>query len=215
MQYRDFKSDDLFNSAYKPAIQHATSTDFDPHIRWLARILEYFLKISLPGKCIEIGTTYGFMFYFALSKLEAEGFDFKDSQIYLFDKFDQRKLDRSSGSLLTEIEIRYADDKDAVQSAFERFKVVKCIQGLVPEVLESIDVSEISFLHIDLNAAKPEVDSLRMLWPHLVPNTIVLLVDYGFLNFDSTRLAHCALAEELGYEILGLPTGLGLIITTT
>jgi hypothetical protein len=46
------------------------------------------LKISLPGKCIELGTAHGFMFYFALRKLEAEGFDFKDSQIYLVDKYD-------------------------------------------------------------------------------------------------------------------------------
>jgi hypothetical protein len=86
---------------------------------------------------------------------------------------------------------------------------------LVPEVLESIDVREISFLHIDLNATKPEVDSLRMLWPHLVPNAIILLDDYGFPSFESSRLAHCALAEELGYEILGLPTGQGLILKTS
>lgn len=51
LQHRDFESDDLFSSAYKSAIQHATSTNSDPHIRWRARIFEYFLKTQLPGKC--------------------------------------------------------------------------------------------------------------------------------------------------------------------
>ena len=187
LQHRDFESDDLFNSAYKSAIQNATSTVSDPHIRWRARVFEYFLKISLPGKCIELGTAHGFMFYSALKKMQLENFDCGDSKIYLVDKFDQQKLDPHTGSLLPEIESRYADSINSVRSNFSEFKFVECIQGLIPGVLSTFDLTNISFLHIDLNASQPEIEALRLLWKFLSPNAIVLLDDYGFPNFKSSN----------------------------
>jgi hypothetical protein len=212
LQHRDFESDGLFNSAYKTAIQNATSTYSDPHIRWRARIFEYFLKNQLPGKCVELGTAHGFMFYFALKRMQLENFDFGDSKIYLVDKFDQSKLDPHTGSLLPEIESRYADSLNSVQSNFNEFKFVECVQGLIPDVLSTIDLTDISFLHIDLNSAQPEIEALRFVWKLLSSNATILLDDYGFPNFASSQRAHAELAKELGYDILGLPTGQGLIL---
>ena len=212
IQYRDFESNDLFKSAYNIAIQNATSLKSDPHVRWRARVFEYFLKNRLPGKCVELGTAHGFMFYFALKKLYSENFDFADSKIFLVDKFDQQKLDPATGALLSDIELRYAGNITAVQNVFKDFGIVECVQGIIPQVLSTFDLDNISFLHIDLNAAIPEIEAMRLLWGFLSPNAIVLLDDYGFPNFISSQLAHAALAEELGYEILGLPTGQGLIM---
>ena len=212
LQYRDFESDDAFNSAYNSAINSATSFNSDPHIRWRARIFEYFFKSRLPGKCVELGTAHGFMFFFALKKLRFEGFEFANSLIYLIDKYDQHKLDPNNGILISDIETRYADNLNAVKSIFNDFEFVELIQGMIPDVLSTMDLTEISFLHIDLNAAKPEIDALKLMWPFLSPNAIVLLDDYGFPNFASSQQAHTGLAKELGYEILGLPTGQGLII---
>jgi hypothetical protein len=212
LQHRDFESDDLFNSAYKSAIQHATSTNSDPHIRWRARIFEYFLKISLPGKCIELGTAHGFMFYFALKRLQLGNFNFADSKIYLIDKYDQQKVDPQTGAFLSDAEIRYANNFKSVCRVFNAFEYVECVQGLIPDILSTLDLNGISFLHIDLNAAQPEVEALRMIWDSLSPNAVVLLDDYGFPNFSSSQLAHSNLAKEFGYDILGLPTGQGLIM---
>jgi hypothetical protein len=212
LQHRDFETDEVFNSAYKSAIELATSAGSDPHIRWRARIFEYFLKTRLPGKCVELGTAHGFMFYFALKKMQLANFNFEDSKIYLIDKFDQQKLDPHTGSLLPEIETRYANSLNSVRSNFSEFEFVECIQGLIPNVLSTLDLTNISFLHIDLNAAQPEIEALRLLWKFLSPNAIVLLDDYGFPNFSSSQQSHTELAKELGYEILGLPTGQGLII---
>jgi len=211
LQHRDFETDEVFNSAYKSAIEFATSNDIDPHIRWRARIFEYFLKTRLPGKCVELGTAHGFMFYFALKKISYTNFDFEDSKIYLVDKFDQLKLDPLTGALLPEIESRYAESLNTVQGIFTEFKFVECVQGLIPDVLSTLDLKDISFLHIDLNAAQPEIEALRLLWKFLSPNAIVLLDDYGFPNFSFSQQAHAELAKELGYDILGLPTGQGLI----
>jgi hypothetical protein len=194
------------------AVETATSSGVDPHIRWRARIFEYFLKLRLPGKCVELGTAHGFMFYYALTKFNLENYDFRTSEIFLVDKFDTQRVDHKSGALLNDVETRYAANLDLVEQRFKPFAEVSCVQGLIPEVLSDFDTSNISFLHIDLNAAQPEVDALRILWEQLVPNAVVLLDDYGFPDFSASQMAQSALAHEIGYEILGLPSGQGLII---
>ena len=212
LQHRDFSQNPSFNTAYEMAVSNATSKGVDPHIRWRARIFEFFLKRRLPGKCIELGTAHGFMFYFALNKFALDKFDFKTSEIYLFDKFNAHIVGSETGEVSNEIESRYASDVESVRDRFAAFAEVSCIQGLIPEALSTIESSNISFLHIDLNAAQPEVDALRLLWDNLLPNSVVLLDDYGFPNFASSQAAHASLSKELGYEILGLPSGQGLII---
>ena len=212
LQHRDFSQNPSFNTAYEMAVSKATSKGVDPHIRWRAHIFEFFLKRRLPGKCIELGTGHGFMFYFALNKFALDKFDFKTSEIYLFDKFDSRTVDSENGVVLNAIESRYASDIENTRKRFADFPEVTCIQGLIPEALSTLDTSNISFLHIDLNAAQPEIDALRLLWDNLLPNSVVLLDDYGFPNFASSQVAHASLSKELGYEILGLPTGQGLIM---
>ena len=212
LQHRDFAKDPSSTVAYTMAVDKATSAGVDPHIRWRARIFEYFLKLRLPGKCIELGTAHGFMFYYALNKFRLENFDFTTSEIFLVDKLDTQKVDHKTGHLLKEVETRYASDLELVKQKFEPFAEVSFIQGLVPEVLSEFNTTKVSFLHIDLNAAQPEIAALRLLWDQLEPNAIVLLDDYGFPNFAASQIAHSALAQELGYEILGLPTGQGLII---
>ena len=117
-----------------------------------------------------------------------------------------------TGEISNEIESRYASDVESVRDRFATFAEVSIIKGLIPEALSTIDTSSISFLHIDLNAAQPEVDALRLLWDKMLPNGVVLLDDYGFPEFAASQKAHDSLSKDLGYEILGLPSGQGLII---
>jgi hypothetical protein len=51
-----------------------------------------------------------------------------------------------------------------------------------------------------------------MLWDRLVPGGIVLLDDFGSPEFIDSNKAMRELSLELRFEILGLPTGQGLII---
>jgi len=212
IQYRDFENNISFNRAYDLAVAHATSLGIDPHIRWRARVFQFFLKQRIPGKCIELGTAHGFMFYCALKKFDDEGINFSDSKIFLVDKFDQKKVDPVVGDILPEKERNYSIDAESTIARFSCFKEVTVVRGTVPEVLTTFDTTEISFLHIDLNTAQAEVAGLKLLYKNLKSGAIVLLDDYGFPNFRESRIAHDELAVELGYEILSLPTGQGLII---
>ena len=212
LQHRDFSQNPSFNTAYETAVINATSNGIDPHIRWRARIFEYFLKRQLPRKAIELGTAHGFMFYFALSKFALDKFNFKTSEIYLLDKFNAHIVGSETGEVSNEIESGYASDVENTHKRFADFPEVTCIQGPIPEALSTIDTSSISFLHIDLNAAQPEINALRLLWDNLLPNSVVLLDNCGFPAFASSQVAHASLSKELGYEILGLPTGQELIM---
>ena len=166
----------------------------------------------MPGNCIELGTAHGFLFYFALTKLQQRKFDLSHTNVTLVDKFDQDSVDGRTGEKTGNITRQYADSIDAVTKRFTEFPNVQIVQGLVPEILESLDIPDLNFIHIDLNAALPEVAALTILFPRLTQGGIVLLDDYGFPETADSRIAHDNLALNLGYEILSLPTGQGLII---
>lgn len=210
--YRDFSTNQDFENSYSLAVKSATSNGRDPHIRWRARTFEYFLRKSLPGNCIEIGTAHGFMFYFALTKLQKQNFDFFNTNVTLIDKFDQESVDRLTGERTGSATRQYADGIETVSERFKEFTNVRLVQGLVPEVLSSIDIPDVNFIHIDLNAALPEVAALKILFPRLSDGGFVILDDYGIPETAESRIAHDNLALQLGYEILSLPTGQGLII---
>jgi len=210
--YRDFTDNFNFETAYESAVRNATSTGKDPHIRWRARTFEYFLLKSLPGNCLELGTSHGFLFFFALSKLRLDGYDLANASVTLIDKFDQDSVDGLTGEKTGHKTIRYADSASKVQERFNQLGNTNVVQGLVPKILDSIIIPQLSFIHIDLNAAKPEVDALEILFPYLKRGGYVILDDYGFPEFIESRIAHQKLSRKIGYDILSLPTGQGLII---
>jgi hypothetical protein len=84
---------------------------------------------------------------------------------------------------------------------------------VVPDTLCFIDAHQLAFLSIDMNSAEPELAAVRQLWPRLVPGAVVLLDDYGGgPAYMRQKNAFDALAQELDFNILALPTGQGLII---
>ena len=210
--YRDFSNNINFETAYMSAVRDATSTGRDPHVRWRARTFEYFLQKALPGNCIELGTSHGFLFFFALSKLRLDGFDLSNTSVTLIDKYDQDSVDSLTGEKTGHKTIQYADSASKVQERFGELGNTNVVQGLVPKILGSINIPQLSFIHIDLNAAQPEVDALTILFPYLKHGGYIVLDDYGFPELIESRIAHDKLAHEIGYDILSLPTGQGLII---
>lgn len=209
--FRDYLENYNFNFSYNRAITDLNDGN-DPHIRWRARIFEFFLKSSLPGKCLELGTARGFMFYFGLTKLQLDKIDLVGSEIYLVDKYDQYSVDFESGEISQSLNERYVENEIVVRSLFAPWPQVKVIKGLVPYVLQEFDLTGFRFVHVDLNAMMPEIEALRLLIPKLSKGATILLDDFGFPEFIPSRLGHTQLADELRYDILSLPTGQGLII---
>ena len=95
---------------------------------------------------------------------------------------------------------------------FKEFHNVHFLQGLIPDCLDRLEVEKISFLHIDLNAPKPEIAALSLLWDRLVKGGILLLDDYGASNRKDQHGAMNNFALKYSFEILQMPSDQGLAI---
>jgi hypothetical protein len=64
-----------------------------------------------------------------------------------------------------------------------------------------------------MNSAEPEIEAVRRLWPQMTAGAVVLLDDYGGgPAYRPQKQAFDTLAREMGFHILALPTGQGLIV---
>ena len=99
-----------------------------------------------------------------------------------------------------------------MSETFRKRTNVRFVEGLLPESLSGLDAQEIAFLHIDLNSAEPEVQSLEFLWPRLTSGAIVLLDDYAYVGSETQYAAMNRFAESHEIRILTMATGQGLLI---
>jgi hypothetical protein len=158
---------------------------------------------------VELGTGKAWMFTMVLNHPDFGNL----GQVCLIDRFSTSAVDKVSGAPLPGISHHsYSDNPQSLVSRFANHPEVRITQGELPGVLHGIDLPEIRFLHVDLNAAEPEVQSVRILWDRLVPGAIMLLDDFGSPEFSESRIAMTQLSKELSFDILGLPTGQGLVI---
>jgi hypothetical protein len=73
-------------------------------------------------------------------------------------------------------------------------------------------VTQIAFVHLDMNSASPECAALEFFWPLLSPRGLILLDDYAYFRSNTPGDALDTAARRLGTEIVSLPTGQGLIL---
>ncbi len=99
-----------------------------------------------------------------------------------------------------------------VKKKFAKNKNVKVINGLLPDILKKDCPKEISFAHIDLNNVEAEMGVLEYIFNRIVKGGIIILDDYGWVNYKSQLLAEKEFLEKKGQKILELPTGQGMII---
>ena len=79
-------------------------------------------------------------------------------------------------------------------------------------MLAQVSATDVSYLHLDMNAALPEVEALRFFWNRMKPGSLVLMDDYAYAGHQPQQRAVNSLAKELGFRPLALPTGQGMII---
>jgi hypothetical protein len=213
-----FRRDPAFQRAYQRGLQ---ATDgVDPHFEWRLHVALWAAACALevPGDFVECGVNQGFMSSAIMQRL---GWERVAKRFYLIDTFAGPITSQfSAGELergrLTAAEDRiaagaYETDVARVRANFAQWPNAAVVQGAVPDVLPAIEVSKVAFLHLDMNCAYPERAALEHFWNRLSPGAFVLLDDYAYFGYESQTEAIDGLAESLGFEVLSLPTGQGLI----
>lgn len=187
-----------------------------------AYILNYFANYALrlfnnnQGCFVELGTHKGLMSKVILLNTN---FD-KKINFYIFDTFTGIPLEN-----IREDEIRYVkavnenlyteNVYEFVKNKFSDFPFVKIVKGCLPDTLKNEDISleNIKFLHIDLNNAHAEIESIKFLYDKILKGAPVILDDYCYSEiYRPQKDAWDKFADEKGFKILSLPTGQGLFL---
>jgi hypothetical protein len=211
----DFLSDPEFKRAYQRGV--AAAGDYRWYWRVHVGLWAAATAARLEGDFVECGVNRGF-----LSSAIMEYLDWAQTgkTFYLLDTFgglDEQQVGDASEKLRNEKHLDqgfYVTDLESVKANFAEWSNVRIIQGAVPRTLQQIEAAAIAYLHLDMNAAAPEVAAFEMLWEKLSPGAIVLLDDYAFYGYGKQKAAMDAAAARKGVKIASLPTGQGLIIKT-
>jgi hypothetical protein len=101
---------------------------------------------------------------------------------------------------------------ESVLARFADCPEISVHRGFLPEALDGRAPQAIAWLHIDLNAAVPEVQTLEALFDRVVPSGLVILDDYGWVVLRGQKDAEDEFFARRGYAVLELPTGQGLVV---
>jgi O-methyltransferase len=187
-------------------------------IAWRMHTLVWAARnaMQLPrGDFVECGVFQGDMSYVVY---HAAGIAGSGRRMHLFDSFEGIDPKRAlPGESADQIEMANAFYRrpGLFQSVLDRFAPcpeVSVYKGYLPEALEGRTPDAIAWLHIDLNAARPEVETLERLFDRVVPSGVIVLDDYGWLVHKEQKHAEDAFFAERFYSVLELPTGQGLVV---
>jgi len=216
----DFMSDPVFIKAYNRGVQ-AVGRDYNWHWRvhiglWAART-----AVNLDGDFVECGVNAGFLSSSIMYDLR---WDSTGKTFYLLDTFNGLDSNYVSKEEVYDGIMKKNDDLikngvyitsvDKVKMNFKEWNNINIIEGSIPDTLPLIKSDKVSFLHIDMNCAPPEIASIDYLWNSLVKGAIVLLDDYAYNGYHHQKKAMDEFAKNKGISIASLPTGQGLIIKT-
>jgi len=181
-------------------------------IHWRAHVLCWAgLQASrLDGDFVECGVNMGGTAMLLLEYLNWN--KLPDKRFFLYDTF--AGLDRavSSEKEMTQTHEVYKPCFEEVELRFRPWTNVILVQGSIPESFRQQSPEQVSYLHIDLNAAKPEQAALEFFWDRLVPGAWVVFDDYAWVACAEQKAAIDRAARHRGCEVLSLPTGQGLLV---
>lgn len=159
------------------------------------------LAVSSQGDFIEAGCLDGF----TASKIdEFVALQDKGKRYNLYDLFEWKPGDQhkdkpglQSGQLYEEVKLRFSS-KQYVH--IHKGDIRSTLTATLPEVL--------AFVHIDLNHAESELFVLESVSEKMTKGGIILLDDYGWLNFSETKIALDSLIKDKNMPTpIELPTG--------
>lgn len=214
-----FMHEPSFQRAYQRGLDAANGCDPQHHWRVHVALWSAHLALAAEGDFVECGVNAGFMSSSIMTALEWNGLG---RWFFLVDSFSGPPLTQfSAAEVANGLQASaldalgrgaYVTDLQRVRDNFAQWPSAIVVPGLVPEILDRVDTRQVAFLHLDMNAASPELAALRHFWPMLPRGGVVLMDDYAFVGYEEQKKAIDALGGELGFASLSLPTGQGLIV---
>lgn len=208
----DFMKDADFMAAYSRGVK--ADEDHQWHWRVHVGLWAACNARMLEGDFVECGVNRGFLSSAIMRYLD---WNTMDKHFYLYDTFCgiDESLFNENELLQGRVDFNrkmYSECYERVKENFSEFKNVHLVRGSIPDTLNNVHIEKVCYLSIDMNCAKPEIESATYFWDKLVPGAIVLLDDYAYVGFEEQHKAFGKFARDKGIKILSLPTGQGLFI---
>ncbi|TDF39466.1 polysaccharide deacetylase [Alteromonadaceae bacterium M269] len=211
----DFLLDDKYVRSYKKASETVSESPnkkyWTTHVAlWCASVAE-----KLEGDFVECGVWRGF---YTTAILNYINWPMPERHFYLFDSWeglDNEQLNKNEKQQIGKINYLnkfYADQFDQVNNHFSTYKNVKLIKGMIPKTLENVEINKVCYLSLDMNCAAPEIAAANFFWDKIISGGVILLDDYGLVQYEEQKVAFDIFAKEKDVTILALPTGQGIII---
>jgi O-methyltransferase len=214
----DFLNDENFVKAYQAGMSsgHIIGGGGDLHIEWRVHVCLWAAvhACKLEGDFVECGVNTGM---YSLAIMNYLNFNKLQQKFFLFDTFEGIPLEQISGTeeSLGRVEhnnSQYFNCYELAKENFAPFSNAILVKGKVPDTLNQVNINKVSYLSIDMNIVEPEIAAGNFFWDKLVSGAIIVLDDYGWLEYFPQKEAWDQFAQEKGVKILNLPTGQGLII---
>jgi hypothetical protein len=214
-----FRCHPVFKVAYQRGIE--ANNGLDPHFEWRVHVALWAASSALaaPGDFVECGVNTGFMSSAIMGGLN---WGSVAKRFYLLDTFSGPVLSQFSAQEIQRGRRKLAEDAikaGAYETSLARMRAnfaewpnAVVVPGAVPDSLTALNIASVAFLHIDMNCAYPECAAFEYFWNRLSPGAIVLLDDYAYHGTECQAEAIDAVAQSLGFNVLSLPTGQGLVV---
>jgi Macrocin-O-methyltransferase (TylF) len=214
-----FRHDPAFKAAYQRGVE--ANNNLEPHLEWRLHVALWAASSALgaAGDFVECGVNTGFMSSAIMARLN---WGQVARRFYLIDTFAGPVMSQFSSAEVRDGRRKLAEDYMAagayetdllrVRANFAEWPNAVVVPGSVPEILPAVETPSVAFLHLDMNCAYPERAALEYFWDRLSPGAFVLLDDYAYYGFENQADAIDAVAQSLGFSVLSLPTGQGLIV---
>jgi len=217
----DFMKDEKFIRNYFEATKNNALENHPGEIRYRAYIINYFADYALKtfenkkGDFIELGTGKGIMAKVIMSNTKL-GLS-NDRKFYLFDSYSGIPLTIDNNELENIKELNKThfegDYYKFIEDKFSKYPNVELCKGILPDSLAKKikKIENIIFLHIDLNNAESEIESIKLIYEKLMRGCVVVLDDYCYDElFRSQKNAWDNFIKTKNNTILSLPTGQGI-----
>jgi len=192
---------------------HINSSMMD-ELQWRQWIVSYATRHAIEFaktddyNFVECGVGDGFSSFFILREICGNKKTMNNYITHLYDSWDAMKKEDLLESELVNLGRYWNLYIDLAKRNLSEFKNVSYHKGYIPQSFESLPVPPtIVYLLIDLNSAKPTLDTLEFFYPRLVKGGVILFDDYGWKGFEDTKRIVDEFLHNKPGMLLKLPTG--------
>ena len=161
---------------------------------------------------VECGVGEGFSAYFALKEI-TEQQKISNFYMHLYDAWDTMLNEQLVENELSNPHTYDKLNLNVTKTNLQEFNDNLVFhQGYIPDSFKSEPQApdSISYLHIDLNAVNPTMNTLEFFHPKLLKNGVILFDDYGWDGYIDTKIALDQYFKDRPGMLFKLPTGQAL-----